>query len=82
MWTYLTGIFFVVAGSAIFLGKKARIAATLLGAATLLFFLLLHIPRITAQLHDPGPWTSGFEVLALCGEALVLASTLPRESRE
>ena len=82
IWTYPTGIFFVVAGSAIFFGKKARLAATLLGAATLLFFLLLHIPRITAQLHDPGPWTSGFEVLALCGEALVLASTSPRENSE
>jgi len=82
VWTYLTGIFFVVSGSAIFLGKKARIAATLLGAAIFLFFLLLHIPRIRAQLHDPGPWTSGFEVLALCGGALVLATTLPRENRE
>src|SRR5713101_8071334 len=79
IWTYLTGIFFVVAGSAIFLGKKAHIAAKLLGATTLLFFLLLHIPRIAAQLHDPGPWTSGFEILALCGGALVLASSLPRE---
>jgi len=82
IWTYLTGIFFVVAGSAIFLGKKSRLAAKLLGATTLLFFLLLHIPRIAAQLHDPGPWTSGFEVLALCGGALVLASSLPREDRE
>ena len=80
IWMYLTGIFFVVAGSAIFLGRKVRIAATLLGAVTVLFFLLLHIPRITAQLHDPGPWTSGFEVLAVCGEALVLAGTLPRET--
>jgi len=31
------------------------------------------------QLHNPGPWTSGFEILALCGCALVLASSLPRE---
>ncbi len=82
LWTYLTGIFFVVAGSAIFLGKKVRIAATLLGMTLFLFFLLLHIPRIAAQLHDPNPWTGGFEVLALCGGALVLASTLPRENRE
>jgi uncharacterized membrane protein len=81
IWTYLTGILFVVAGSAIFLGKKARMAK-LLGATTLLFFLLLHVPRIAAQLHDPRPWTSGFEVLALCGGALVLASSLPREDRE
>jgi len=31
IWMYLTGIFFVLAGSAIFLEKKARIAAKLLG---------------------------------------------------
>jgi uncharacterized membrane protein len=82
LWAYLTGAVFLVAGAAIFLGKKARMAATLLGTMLLLFFALLDIPRITVQLHDPGPWTSGFEVLALCGGALVLANTLPRENRE
>jgi len=80
-WAYLTGVAFVAAGAAIVLGKKARVAATLLGTIIFLFFLLLHIPRITTQLHNPGPWTSGFEVLALCGGALVLANTLPREER-
>jgi len=60
------------------LGKTARLAATLLGTTLFLFFLLLYVPRITAQLHNPGPWTSGFEVLGLCGGAMVLASTLSR----
>jgi uncharacterized membrane protein YphA (DoxX/SURF4 family) len=82
LWAYLTGIVFVVAGAAIFLGKKARLAAALLGTILFLFFLLLHIPRITAQLHDPGPWTSGFEVLAMCGGALVLASMPPSAEKE
>ena len=80
-WAYLTGVAFVAAGAAIVRGKKARVAATLLGTIIFLFFLLLHIPRITTQLHNPGPWTSGFEVLALCGGALVLANTLPKEER-
>jgi uncharacterized membrane protein YphA (DoxX/SURF4 family) len=79
LWAYLTGVIFVAAGATIFIGKKSRPAAAFLGTIILLFFLLLHIPRITAQLHNAGPWTSGFEVLALCGGALVLASTLPRE---
>jgi len=82
LWAYLTGAVFLVAGATIFLEKKARMAATLLGTMLLLFFALLDIPRITVQLHDPGPWTSGFDVLALCGGALVLANTLPRENRE
>src|SRR5712692_5100090 len=82
LWACLTGVVFVAAGAAIVLGKKARVAATLLGTILLLFFLLLHIPRIAAQLHNPGPWTSGFEALALCGAALVLASTLPGEEKD
>src|SRR5712664_906583 len=77
LWANLTGVFFVAAGAEIFLGKKARLAATVLGTIISLFFLLLHLPRIAAQLHNPGPWTSGFEVLALCGCAFVLADTLP-----
>ncbi len=82
LWAYLTGIVFVAAGAAIVLGKEVRLAATLLGTILFLFFVLLHIPRITAQPHDPGTWTSGFEILALCGGALVLAGTSPREKRE
>jgi uncharacterized membrane protein YphA (DoxX/SURF4 family) len=82
LWACLTGAVFVAAGGAILLGKKARVAATLLGTIIFLFFLLLHIPRIAAQLHDPRPWTSGFEVLALCAGALVLPSRLPREDSE
>jgi len=82
LWAYLTGAVFIAAGITILLGKMARLAATLLGTLISLFFLLLYVPRITAQLHNPGPWTSGFEVLALCGSAMVLANTLPRQNRE
>jgi uncharacterized membrane protein len=81
LWAYLTGTAFVVTGVAIFLEQKTRLAATLLGTILFLFFLFLHIPRILVNLHDPGPWTSGFEILALCGSALVLATTLPRDSK-
>jgi uncharacterized membrane protein YphA (DoxX/SURF4 family) len=81
LWAYLTGIIFVAAGAAIVLGKNARLAATLLGTILFLFFVLLHIPRIIGQLHNPLPWTSGFEILAMCGGALVLAGTSPSEKR-
>ena len=80
-WAYLTGTALIVTGAAIFLGQKARLAATLLGTILFLFFLLLHIPRILVNLHDPGPWTSGFEILALCGSALVLAAALQSQQR-
>jgi uncharacterized membrane protein len=78
----LFGAMFVAAGVAIFIGEKMEIAATLLASIAFLYFLLLYVPRIVGKLHDPGLWTSGFEILALCGCALVLASTLPREEKE
>jgi uncharacterized membrane protein len=81
IWAYLIGTALVVTGVAIFLGRKARLATTLLGTILFLFFLLLHIPRILVNLYDPGPWTSGFEILAMCGGALALASALPRDSK-
>ena len=81
LWAYLTGTTLVATGAAIILGQKARLAATLLGTLLFLFFLFLHIPRILVNLHDPGPWTSGFEILALCGSALVLAATLQSQQR-
>jgi uncharacterized membrane protein len=78
-WAYLTGAALVVAGTVIFLGRELQWAATLLGTMLLLFFLLQHVPRIRHQLHDPKPWTSAFEILAMCGGALVLAGATARE---
>jgi uncharacterized membrane protein len=78
----LFGIMFLGAGVAIFIGKRTPMATTLLGVITFLYFLLLYVPRIIGQLHNPGPWTSGFEILAMSGAAVVLASILPREERE
>src|SRR5260370_13468035 len=74
LWVCLIGVAFVAAGAAILIGQKARLAATFLATVIFLFFLLLYIPRIVAQLHNPGPWTSRFEILALSGRALVLAT--------
>ncbi len=82
LWLYLMGAILVAAGAAISFGQKTRMAANLLAAILFLFFLLLYIPRIIRHLHNPGPWTSGFEILAMCGSALVLARTLPREQKE
>jgi uncharacterized membrane protein len=82
LWACLFGAVLMAPGMAILLGKKARLAATLLATVIFLLFLLLYVPRIFAQLHNPNPWTSGFEVLALCGCALVLAGNLPKEEKE
>ena len=57
-------------------GKMARLAAILLGAGLFLRVMTIHLPRMIVNLHDPGPWTSAGEMLAMCGGAFVLAGTL------
>jgi uncharacterized membrane protein len=77
----IDGAVLVAGGVAILLGKKAQVGTTLLVTILFLFFLLLYVPRIIGKLHDPGAWTSGFEILAMSGAAVVLAGILPREER-
>ncbi len=73
---WLIGAAFVVAGLCIMSKLWARAAAVLLAIALLLRVLIVFVPRLFAHLHDPGPWTSGFEVLALGAAALILAGEL------
>jgi uncharacterized membrane protein len=82
VWAYSTGVILVAAGAGIVAGQKTRVGANLLATILFLFFLLFYVPRIIKQLHNPGPWTSGFEILALCGCAVVLANSLRKEEKE
>jgi uncharacterized membrane protein len=76
LWAYATAILLIAAAVCIATGKKMRLAAMLLAIMLLLRGLFVFTPRLVADVHDPGPWTSGFEILAMCGAALVLAGTL------
>jgi uncharacterized membrane protein len=69
------GAALLVASIRIATNAKTRVTAMLLGLLLFLYFLLLYTPRLAANVHDPAPWTSGAEVLALCGAAWVLAGT-------
>jgi uncharacterized membrane protein YphA (DoxX/SURF4 family) len=57
-------------------GWNIRLGAAVLAGVLLLRILLIHLPSLLTRLHDPGPWTSTFEIVALTGAALALA-TLP-----
>jgi uncharacterized membrane protein YphA (DoxX/SURF4 family) len=81
IWAILFGLILFAVGSAIIFGQKTQMSANLLAMLLFVFFLLLYVPHIIRQLHNPGPWTSGFEILALCGCALVLANTLPKAEK-
>jgi uncharacterized membrane protein len=71
------GAALVIAGVRIAANLKTRVSATLLGFLLLFYYLLLYVPRLAANVHDPGPWTSGAEILALCGAAWALCEALP-----
>jgi uncharacterized membrane protein len=75
------GIALLVASIRIALNAKTRVTAMLLGFLLFLYFLFLYAPRIAANVHNPGPWTSGAEVLALCGAAWALAGILTKLGR-
>jgi uncharacterized membrane protein len=67
------GAALIIASIRIATNAKTRVTGMLLGFLLFLYFLLLYAPRLVANVHDPGPWTSGAEILALSGAAWVLA---------
>jgi uncharacterized membrane protein len=77
---YLTGIALLVAGLSIAVGVRVRTTATLLGILFLLYVLLFEIPMVVAKPMSVSARTVFFETLAMCGSALTLAGTQPRES--
>jgi hypothetical protein len=81
---YVTGAILFVAGGAILLGKKTRMAATYLGTWLVLLVLFIYGPILIASLGDPstGVKIEGinyfFDTLLFAGAILALASATPR----
>jgi hypothetical protein len=70
---------FVFAGLSIATGKMARLVATFLGVVLLLYVVGRYMSVWLTRLHDPGPWTVVFEILAMVGGAWVLAAGFPAD---
>ncbi len=75
LWVYLMVVVLIGASTCIVTGKKVACAGTMLAIMLVVRGLLVYAPRLAANIHDPGPWTSGFELLAMGGAALVVAGT-------
>jgi len=75
-WAYLTGVAHIAAALSIATKVKGRLAATLLAVMFGLWFLLLHIPRALAHLHERNEWGSAIVALAMCGGSLLIAGSL------
>ncbi|SHG42810.1 hypothetical protein SAMN04488109_0227 [Chryseolinea serpens] len=78
-WIYFTGLALLASGIAIILNIKRKLAATLLGAMILTWFVILHIPRIVVS---PLPYlaseiTSAGIALAYSGIAFIVAAKSP-----
>jgi len=78
IWVYITGVAFIAAAVAIIIGKKARLAATLLGVMLLVILLTIHLPAVIAGGgSDQGANTNLLKDLMISGGVLTLAGTLP-----
>jgi uncharacterized membrane protein len=82
--SYLTGAILLVAGVAILLAKKTRMAATYLGTWIVLLVLFIYGPILIASLADPSTavQVEGInyfaDTLLFAGAILALASATPR----
>ncbi len=80
LWPYVIGAALIVGGLAILLGKRVRLAATLLAGMILISAALLALPPALADSSIGVAWTNAGKALALGGGALVVAATVnPRE---
>jgi uncharacterized membrane protein YphA (DoxX/SURF4 family) len=77
-WIYCTGASMVAAGLAIATGIQARLAGIILGIMFLLWVVLLHAPRVFANLHNQDELTSLFVALAFSGSSFVFAGAVKR----
>jgi hypothetical protein len=75
---YFTGAAHLFAGLAIVSNIKARLAAMLAGAMYGSWALILHVPRVTADIGNQGEITSLFVAVALCGSAWLIAGSVKK----
>jgi uncharacterized membrane protein len=75
-WAYLAGTVLVVAGVALIIDKKARMAATCLGMMILLLVLFVYLPILVASPTDIVSLNYFADTLLFSGAALLLADAL------
>jgi len=77
-WAYFVGLAFIATSVSIFISIKTRLATLWLGIMFLLWFLILHLPRAVADMHNENEWTSAFVALAMCGISFMISASQPK----
>jgi uncharacterized membrane protein YphA (DoxX/SURF4 family) len=77
---WAAGVCLLAVGLSLASNWKARWATMVLGISLLIRVLVVHLPRVLVNLHDPGPWTSAGEILSICGGAFVMSGALSRQT--
>jgi uncharacterized membrane protein YphA (DoxX/SURF4 family) len=75
LWAWIAGAIFCAGGVSIVANTNVRLMAALVGVVLALRIVLIHAPVLAANLHDPGPWTSGFETVGMCSGAWALVAS-------
>lgn len=75
---YLISTLFVAGGVTMCIKNLTNRAALLIGIVLFLLFLYPHLIDLLSDPHNPAPWTSGAEDLALCGGAFIIAGDIVR----
>jgi len=74
-WAYFVGAAFLGVAASLISNKWVRVSTIALSLMFLLWFFILHLPRVLTHLHTEPEWTSMFIVLASSGEALLIAGS-------
>lgn len=69
-----TGVVFVTAGACMLARRATRVEAYCIASVFLLWFLLLHVPRLTSAPTNGRAWTAALEAGAIGASAWILAS--------
>ena len=80
--SYTTGTILIVAGMALILNRRSRMAATSLGAFTFAIVLLIYVPILLASPSNNEALNYVADTLLYSGSALLLARGLPGEQRQ
>lgn len=70
LWTAVAGIALLVGAATLILDWKSDSVLGVLGAGLLIYALTFYLPGVIEKIHAPGPWTSGAELISLCGALL------------